>query len=83
VGTNRDGWCTYDRIRSHDTNSCIHLRQEIEKLIQSGKLRGYTKEGKGEDKRKSERDQEAKKESQNEEQRHTLHTISGGFAGGG
>ena len=83
MGTHWDGWCRYHMIRGHDTDSCIHLRQEIEKLIQSGKLRGYTKETKGEDKRKSERDQKARKEGHNEEQRHTLHTISGGFAGGG
>jgi len=81
MGTDRSGWCKYHRVRGHDNDSCIHLRQEIEKLIQNGKLRGYAKESKGEDKRKSKRDQKPKKEGPDEEQRdkHTLHTISGGL----
>jgi hypothetical protein len=83
MGTDKDGWCKYLRIRGHDTDSCIHLSQEIVKLIQSGKLIGYTKETKGENKRNLEKDQKARKEGQNEEQRHTLHTIPGGFARGG
>jgi hypothetical protein len=26
MGTYRNGWCKYHRIREHDTDSCIHLR---------------------------------------------------------
>jgi hypothetical protein len=39
MGKDKNKWCKYHRIRGHDTDSCVHLRQEIEKLIQSGKLR--------------------------------------------
>ncbi len=42
MGCNKDAWCKYHRVRGHDTDDCIHLKREIEKLIQSGKLRGYT-----------------------------------------
>jgi hypothetical protein len=60
----------------------IHLSQEIEKLIQSGKLRGYAKEGYGRERRRQE-DMEQNKKDEDPKERHTLNTISGGFAGGG
>jgi hypothetical protein len=77
MGEDRDKWCKYHKLRGHDTDSCIHLRREIEKLIQSGKLRGYTRD------KRDERPKASKKEEVAEEKRHTLNTISGGFAGGG
>lgn len=77
MGEDRDKWCKYHKLRGHDIDSCIHLRREIEKLIQSGKLRGYTRD------KRDERPKASKKEEVAEEKRHTLNTISGGFAGGG
>jgi len=79
MGTDKNKWCKYHRSRGHDTDSSIHLRQEIEKLIQNGKLRGYAQEERGENKRKTER--ETRKEGHSEEKRNTLNTISGGFVG--
>jgi hypothetical protein len=79
MGADKDKWCKYHRITGHDTDSCIHLRREIEWLIQNGKLRGYTQERQDEDRHKAEN----KKEGAPEEKRHTLNTISGGFSGGG
>ncbi|XP_024636363.2 uncharacterized protein [Medicago truncatula] len=57
----------------HDTDECVHLKREIEKLIQSGKLRGYAKERGSNEKQQ---------DKPNTEPKHTLHTISGGFVGG-
>jgi hypothetical protein len=74
LGGDKDKWCKYHKVRGHDTDSCIHLRQEIEKLIQYGKLRGYAQEGRGANRRKADN----KKEKISEEKRHTLNTISGG-----
>jgi len=80
MGNNRDAWCKYHRVMGHDTDDCIHLKREIEKLIQSSKLKGYTKRrqdenGWGIDKVRDNR--------RGEENKHTLNTISGGFTGGG
>jgi len=47
MGSDRDGWCKYHRIRGHDTNSCVHLRQEIEKIDterQAARIEGKQKE---------------------------------------
>ena len=33
MGGNKDSWCKYHRVRGHDTEDCIHLKREIEKLI--------------------------------------------------
>jgi hypothetical protein len=79
MGKDKNKWCKYHRIRGHDTDSCIHLRQEIEKLIQNGKLRGYAQDRKGENEQKTEK----KKDEGSDGKRHTLNTISGGFSGGG
>jgi len=59
MGPDSDSWCKYHRIEGHHTDTCVHLRREIEKLLQNGKLRGYAKEARGEDKR--ERNRRAKK----------------------
>jgi len=80
MGGNKDAWCKYHCVRGHDTDDCIHLKREIEKLIQNGKLRGYTRgrrdeNGEGIDHNRDDR--------RGEESKHTLNTISGGFAGGG
>ena len=80
MGDDKDAWCKYHRVRGHDTDDCMHLKREIEKLIQSGKLRGYTRgrhdgSGRGAD--------DARDNRRGEESKHTLNTISGGFAGGG
>jgi hypothetical protein len=48
-------------------------------LIHNGKLRGYAQDRKGENRQKA----DSKKEEVNEEKRHTLNIISGGFSGGG
>ncbi|XP_039687900.1 uncharacterized protein [Medicago truncatula] len=77
MGLNKDAWCKYHQVLGHGTNDCIHLKREIEKLIQSGKLRGYTKNA--DDRRRPESTQDKPAL----EPKHTLHTISGGFAGGG
>ncbi|XP_024626709.1 uncharacterized protein [Medicago truncatula] len=74
LGNNRDAWCKYHMIQGHDTDECVHLKREIEKLIQSGKLRGYAKERSNNEKQP---------DKLNPEPKHILHTISGGFAGGG
>lgn len=79
MGAETTRWCKYHRVRGHDTDSCVHLRWEIELLIQSGKLRGYVREGMGDNRKKAEH----KKEEAGEGERHTLNTISGGFSGGG
>lgn len=76
MGADKSKWCKYQTIRGNDTDSCIHLRQEIVKLIQSGKLRGYTQE-----RRSGNRRADDKKEEVSEEKRHTMNTISGGFSG--
>lgn len=53
MGTETAKWCKYHRVRGHDTDFCIHLRQEIETLIQNGKLRGYAQEGRGDNRKKA------------------------------
>jgi len=85
MGNDRNSWCKYHKVKGHDNDSCVHLRQEIEKLLQTGKLQGYAEESRSEDRKKDERDQTTRKEGQEEVRKdsHTLHTISGGFYGGG
>jgi hypothetical protein len=80
MGQSRDAWCKYHRVKGHDTDDCLHLKREIEKLIQNWKLRGYTKERYCEEKKRSE---DARETKQGEETRHTLNTISRYFAEGG
>jgi len=80
MGSNKDAWCKYHRVRGHDTDDCIHLKREIEKLIQSGKLRGYTR---GRHDENGWGTYEVRDNRHGEENKHTLNTISGGFAGGG
>jgi len=58
----------------------MHLKREIEKLIQSGKLRGYTRGRHDENGRGT---YEVRDNRRGKESKHTLNTISGGFAGGG
>ena len=79
MGSNKDAWCKYHRVRGHDTDDCIHLKREIEKLIQSGKLRGYTKGRHDENGRGT---NEVRDNRRGEENKQTLNTILGGFAGG-
>jgi len=80
MGGDKVAWCKYHHVRGHDTDDCIHLKREIEKLIQNGKLRGYTRGRRDEngggtnDNRDNRRGEEGK---------HTRNTISGGFVGGG
>ncbi|XP_039687770.1 uncharacterized protein [Medicago truncatula] len=74
MGQDKDAWCKYHLVQGHNTDDCVHLKREIEKLLLSGKLRGYAKER---------RHNERQEDKPNPEQKHTLHTISGGFAGGG
>jgi hypothetical protein len=78
MGMDKDKWCKYHKIRGHDIDSCIHLRREIERLIQNRKLRGYAQ-----DRRDERQKADNKKEEVGAEKRHTLNTILGGFAGGG
>ena len=83
MGSDPDACCKYHRIRGHTTDNCWQLRKEIDRLIQEGKLRGYVKGGRGEDHRRpteGKTDEDHKKDTK---ERHTLNTISGGFAGGG
>ena len=80
MGGNKDAWCKYHRVRGHDTDDCIHLKREIEKLIQNGKLRGYTRGKRDED---GEGTNRSRDDRRGDEGKHTLNTISGGFAGGG
>jgi len=80
MGGDKDAWCKYHRVRGHDTDDCMHLKREIKKLIQSGKLRGYARgrhdeSGRGTD--------DVRDNRRGEESKHTLNTISGGFARGG
>jgi len=79
MGSDKDAWCKYHRVKGHDTDDCLHLKREIERLIQNGKLRGYAKEKYDEDRR---RPNETRENRRGEETKHTLNTISGGFAGG-
>jgi len=80
MGSNNDAWCKYHRVRGHDIDDCIHLKREIKKLIQSGKLRGYTRGRHDENGRGTD---EVRNNRRGEENKHTLNTVSGGFAGGG
>jgi len=79
MGSNKDAWCKYHRVRGHYTDNCIHLKRDIEKLIQSGKLRGYTKGRHDENGRGT---NEVRDNRRGEENKQTLNTILGGFAGG-
>jgi len=43
MGLDQNAWCKYHRIKGHTTDDYIHLKRDIEKLIQDGKLSGYVK----------------------------------------
>src|ERR1043165_9641898 len=97
LGSDPGAWCEFHRLKGHTTESCIQLRREIVKLIQRGKLSTYVKEDPGRTskrdsspRRDSASDSRSKKKGKAVEEvkearstRHTLNTISGGFAGGG
>jgi hypothetical protein len=38
MGLDQNAWCKYHTIKGHTTDDCIHLKREIENLIQDGKL---------------------------------------------
>jgi len=75
MGRDKDAWCKYHRVRGNDTDDCIHLKREIDKVIQNGKLRGYTR-----GRRDESGTDDVKDNRMGEEEKHTLNTISGGFA---
>jgi len=33
MGHNKEAWCKYHIVRGHDTDDCLQLKREIEKLI--------------------------------------------------
>jgi hypothetical protein len=43
MGSNREGWCKYHRIKGNTTGDYMHLKREIERLIQQGHLQGYVR----------------------------------------
>ncbi|KEH26154.1 hypothetical protein MTR_6g045443 [Medicago truncatula] len=67
--------------RYYDTT----IKRKIEKLIQDEKLRGNVKGKHGEERRRPMESTKVIKDDTNgdHKERHTLNTISGGFAGGG
>lgn len=82
MGLNQNVWCKYQRIKGHTIDDRIHLKREIEKLIQDGKLRGYVKGKHGEEGRRPEEPTKDIRDDTNgdHKERHNLNTISGGFA---
>ncbi|KAH7845091.1 hypothetical protein Vadar_013397 [Vaccinium darrowii] len=58
----KDKWCRFHRHHGHTTDDCIDLKQQIEGLIQRGRLRRFVKN------QKPPRKQERPKNDQNKEQ---------------
>lgn len=96
LGNDTGAWCAYHCMKGHHTEDYHHLKREIETLIQRGRLLAYVKDlegstGKGSPFRKEpDSENTSTKVGKNTEEiretrvvRHTLNTISGGFAGGG
>jgi hypothetical protein len=72
MGADKNKWCKYHKIRGHDTDSCVHLCQEIEKLIQSGKLRGYAQERRSGNRGKID---DKKRRNKRRKEKHTKHHL--------
>jgi len=83
MGNDLEAWWKYHRIQGHTTDNCWRLKKEIDKLIQEGKLRGHVKGERGEDQRSPSKEKSEENHIKDSKERHTLNTISGGFAGGG
>lgn len=88
-GTSHEGcWCSYHRMQVHHTESYHQLKKEIKILIQRGNLLSYVKEKPHSEETNSEDPSTKKGKSVEEENetrlaRHTLNTITRGFAWGG
>jgi len=90
IVSNPKGWCKYHKINGHTTNDCIHLKREIERLVQNGQLRDYIKRNQDEDRDLRGRTSEVRgtkdkdhEPNKNTQEQHTINTIAVGFAGGG
>lgn len=87
MGEDPDAWCKYHKMKGHMTDDCIHWKNEIESLIHNGRLRRYVKDqGEGSKRCNNEPKDSKQKKGDDEEppdERHTLNTISGEFAGDG
>jgi hypothetical protein len=87
MGGDLDAWCKYHRMKGHTTDDCIHSKNEIEKLIQNGRLRGFVRDQPEGSKRHSNEPEKSERKKGDDEgppdKRHTLNTITSAFAGGG
>ncbi|XP_058181126.1 uncharacterized protein LOC131299557 [Rhododendron vialii] len=80
----KDKYCRFQRDHGHNTEDCIDLKQQIEDLIQRGRLqrfvtKKYQKQSRKEDTNKEGRDATAPRSGPIGE----IKVIHGGFAGGG
>lgn len=41
MGPDTGAWCKYHSFKGHTTHECLHLKREIERMIQQGQLRRY------------------------------------------
>ncbi|XP_057423552.1 uncharacterized protein LOC130717361 [Lotus japonicus] len=87
----RSKWCEYHRIAGHNTDDCFTLKKEIEALIKAGYMRqldgrkesdGAGTSTKRDDTGKEIEESEPKKQA-GAETKGRIHSIFGGFRGGG
>ncbi|GAV72507.1 hypothetical protein CFOL_v3_15995, partial [Cephalotus follicularis] len=74
-------YCRYHRDHRHDTEECMHLKNQIEDLIQKGHLRKYVDRDAPQE--RMERIEEAPQQAEEQQPIGMIQTISGGDTSGG
>ena len=79
LGPHKEAWCEFHKVFSHPISNCLALGHQLDELVKSGFLNDYLAEPEGTE------TPTASGEDQGHEMpvHGEIHTISGGFSGGG
>ncbi|XP_015962360.1 uncharacterized protein LOC107486329 [Arachis duranensis] len=81
-GGSRGDYCEYHKMYGYSTNDCYDIKNVIERLDRKGRLDRYLME-RSDNYGKRKRDDEDRRDPPPQTPERHIHTISGGFAGGG
>jgi len=79
LGLHKDAWCEFHQAFGHPINSCLALGHQLDELVKSGFLNDYLAGSSGAEALTTSAEDQAHEMPIHRE----IHTISGGFSGGG
>jgi len=79
LGPHKDAWCEFHQAFGHSINSCLALGHQLDELVKSGFLNDYLEGSSGNEALTASAEDQAHEMPIHGE----IHTISGGFLGGG